>query len=196
MTLTLWRWAPTPALPVRRRRRAGVSGQVQCDTAAACRQQGAGTEGQHYGRREKVVFTTIGNRLRIAGTPIERGFDTSSIWYCEAFTRRAKHHSTCASGDQVEYWTGLRPATPSNLPIIEAVKLKNLYLNTGHGTAWAGLKGLARRATLADIIAGDAPEVDYAFINAPARKISASAATSPTPGGTLSCPFVLSSWLL
>lgn len=128
---------------------------------------------------KKVVFTTIGDRLRIAGTAELNGFDTSlNTVRCEALTRRAKHHfPDLCEWDQVEYWTGLRPATPSNLPIIGQSKLKNLYLNTGHGTlGWTEGPGSAR--ALADIIAGDAPEVDYAFINAPARKISASAATS------------------
>ena len=128
---------------------------------------------------KKVVFTTIGERLRIAGTAELNGFDTSlNTVRCEALTRRAKHHfPDLCEWDKVEYWTGLRPATPSNLPIIGQSKLKNLYLNTGHGTlGWTEGPGSAR--ALADIIAGEVPEVDYAFINAPARKIAASAATS------------------
>ena len=128
---------------------------------------------------KKVVFTTIGERLRIAGTAELNGFDTSlNTVRCEALTRRAKHHfPDLCEWDKVEYWTGLRPATPSNLPIIGQSKLKNLYLNTGHGTlGWTEGPGSAR--ALADIIAGEVPEVDYAFMNAPARKIAASAATS------------------
>lgn len=127
---------------------------------------------------KKVVFTTIGERLRIAGTAELNGFDTSlNTVRCEALTRRAKHHfPDLCEWDKVEYWTGLRPATPSNLPIIGQSKLKNLYLNTGHGTlGWTEGPGSAR--ALADIIAGEVPEVDYAFMNAPARKIAASAAT-------------------
>lgn len=126
----------------------------------------------------KIVFTTIGDRLRIAGTAELNGFDTSlNTVRCEALTRRAKHHfpDLCA-WDAVEYWTGLRPATPSNLPIIGQSNVKNLYLNTGHGTlGWTEGPGSAR--ALADIIAGEVPEVDYAFLNAPARKIAVSAAT-------------------
>ena len=128
---------------------------------------------------KKVVFTTIGERLRVAGTAELNGFDTSlNTVRCEALTRRAKHHfPDLCEWDKVEYWTGLRPATPSNLPIIGQSKLKNLYLNTGHGTlGWTEGPGSAR--ALADIIAGEVPEVDYAFMNAPARKIAASAATS------------------
>ena len=116
---------------------------------------------------KKVVFTTIGSRLRIAGTAELNGFDTSlNTVRCEALTRRAKHHfPDLCEWDKVEYWTGLRPATPSNLPIIGQSKLANLYLNTGHGTlGWTEGPGSAR--ALADIIAGERPEVDYAFLSA------------------------------
>jgi len=116
---------------------------------------------------KKVVFTTIGDRLRIAGTAELNGFDTAlNTVRCEALTRRAKHHfPDLCEWDKVEYWTGLRPATPSNLPIIGQSKLKNLYLNTGHGTlGWTEGPGSAR--ALADIIAGEQPEVDYAFLAA------------------------------
>ncbi len=113
----------------------------------------------------KIVFTTIGQRLRIAGTAELNGFDTTlNPVRCEALTRRAKHHfPDLCDWATVDYWTGLRPATPSNLPIIGQSKLRNLYLNTGHGTlGWTEGPGSAR--ALADIIAGQKPEVDYAFL--------------------------------
>jgi len=115
----------------------------------------------------KIVFTTIGNRLRIAGTAELNGFDTTlNPIRCAALTKRAKHHfPDLCDWDAVQYWTGLRPATPSNLPIIGQSKLKNLYLNTGHGTlGWTEGAGSAR--ALADIIAGQKPEVDYEFLGA------------------------------
>ena len=115
----------------------------------------------------KIVFTTIGNRLRIAGTAELNGFDTTlNPVRCAALTKRAKHHfPDLCDWEAVEYWTGLRPATPSNLPIIGQSKLKNLYLNTGHGTlGWTEGAGSAR--ALVDIIAGVKPEVDYEFLGA------------------------------
>jgi D-amino-acid dehydrogenase len=70
----------------------------------------------------------------------------------------------------------LRPATPSNLPIIGQTKVKNLYVNTGHGTlGWTEGPGSAK--ALADIIAGEVPEVDYAFLNAPVRRMGVSSAS-------------------
>jgi D-amino-acid dehydrogenase len=113
----------------------------------------------------KIVFTTIGNRLRIAGTAELNGFDTTlNPVRCAALTKRAQHHfPELCDWKAVTYWTGLRPATPSNLPIIGQSKLKNLYLNTGHGTlGWTEGPGSAR--ALADIIAGAKPEVDYEFL--------------------------------
>ena len=115
----------------------------------------------------KIVFTTIGDRLRIAGTAELNGFDTTlNPVRCAALTRRAQHHfPDLCDWKAVKYWTGLRPATPSNLPIIGQSKLKNLYLNTGHGTlGWTEGPGSAR--ALADIIAGVKPEVDYEFLPA------------------------------
>jgi D-amino-acid dehydrogenase len=115
----------------------------------------------------KIVFTTIGDRLRIAGTAELNGFDTTlNPVRCASLTKRAKHHfPDLCDWEAVQYWTGLRPATPSNLPIIGQSKLKNLYLNTGHGTlGWTEGPGSAR--ALADIIAGEKPEVDYEFLSA------------------------------
>ena len=115
----------------------------------------------------KIVFTTIGDRLRIAGTAELNGFDTTlNPVRCAALTKRAKHHfPDLCDWEAVNYWTGLRPATPSNLPIIGQSKLKNLYLNTGHGTlGWTEGPGSAR--ALVDIMAGVKPEVDYEFLGA------------------------------
>ena len=68
------------------------------------------------------------------------------------------------SGDttQAQFWTGLRPATPSNVPLIGATKLPNLFLNTGHGTlGWTHACGSGK--SIARIVSGLAPEVDFAF---------------------------------
>lgn len=113
----------------------------------------------------KLVFSRLGNRLRIAGTAEMNGYGMGlNQVRCEALTTRTRqifpHLRTV--GDPV-YWTGLRPATPSNVPIIGASRLKNLYLNTGHGTlGWTMSCGSSR--ALADIVSGQRPEVDFPFI--------------------------------
>ena len=113
----------------------------------------------------KLVFSRLGNRLRIAGTAEMNGYGMGlNQVRCEAITTRTHeifpHLRT--EGDPV-YWTGLRPATPSNVPIVGASRLKNLFLNTGHGTlGWTMSCGSSR--ALADIISGQRPAVDFPFI--------------------------------
>ena len=60
---------------------------------------------------------------------------------------------------------GLRPATPSNLPIIGRSRLLNLWFNTGHGSlGWTLACGSA--ASLAAMMSGDRPEPRFPFAGA------------------------------
>ena len=64
--------------------------------------------------------------------------------------------------DAVTPWTGLRPSTPSNVPLVGRTRYPNLFLNTGHGTlGWTMACGSGR--ALADVVAGRPPQVDFAF---------------------------------
>ena len=64
--------------------------------------------------------------------------------------------------DSAQFWTGLRPATPSNVPLVGATRYRNLFLDTGHGTlGWTMACGSGR--ALADIIGGREPQVEFAF---------------------------------
>jgi D-amino-acid dehydrogenase len=84
----------------------------------------------------KIVFSRLGDRIRIAGTAELSGYGPElNPKRCEALTRRAEEiFPGVLDVAKVEYWTGLRPATPSNVPYIGRSKLGNLWLNTGHGT--------------------------------------------------------------
>ena len=63
----------------------------------------------------------------------------------------------------VENWAGLRPATPNNVPLVGRGPLRNLYLNTGHGTlGWTLACGSGR--ALADLVSGRRPEVSFDFL--------------------------------
>ncbi len=112
----------------------------------------------------KLVFSRLGDRLRIAGTAELNGYDRDlNRVRCEAIVRRVEELFPGA-GDtaSAQFWTGLRPATPSNIPIIGRSKLPNLYLNTGHGTlGWTHACGSGK--SIARIVSGLAPEVDFAF---------------------------------
>jgi len=112
----------------------------------------------------KLVFSRLGDRLRIAGTAELNGYDRDlNRVRCEAIVRRVEALFPGA-GDtsQAQFWTGLRPATPSNVPIIGRSKVGNLFLNTGHGTlGWTHACGSGK--SIARIVSGLKPEVNFAF---------------------------------
>ncbi|MDD5296046.1 MAG: D-amino acid dehydrogenase [Rhodocyclaceae bacterium] len=117
----------------------------------------------------RIVMSRLGNRLRIAGTAELAGFDRSiNPARCQAILRQARELFPDAIPPDVkaEYWAGLRPATPSNVPIIGKSRYENLFFNTGHGTlGWTLSCGSA--SALADIVDGRRPEVDFPFCGLP-----------------------------
>lgn len=112
----------------------------------------------------KLVFSRFGERLRIAGTAELTGYNTElNEVRCRAILRRTLELFPGA-GDpaRAQFWAGLRPATPSNVPYIGATRYPNLFLNTGHGTlGWTHSCGSGR--ALADIVSGRKPEIDFDF---------------------------------
>ena len=112
----------------------------------------------------KLVFSRLGDRLRIAGTAELNGYDRDlNRVRCEAIVRRVEElFPGAGDSSRAQFWTGLRPATPSNVPIIGRSKLPNLFLNTGHGTlGWTHACGSGK--SIARIVSGLAPEIDFAF---------------------------------
>jgi D-amino-acid dehydrogenase len=116
----------------------------------------------------KLVFSRLtgpnSDRLRIAGTAELNGYDRDlNRVRCEAIVRRVEQlFPGAGDATKASFWTGLRPATPSNVPIIGKSKLPNLFLNTGHGTlGWTHACGSGK--SIARIISGLAPEVDFTF---------------------------------
>jgi D-amino-acid dehydrogenase len=113
----------------------------------------------------KLVFSRLGDRLRIAGTAELNGYDRDlNRVRCEAIIKRVEQlFPGAGDSTQAQFWTGLRPATPSNVPIIGRSKLPNLYLNTGHGTlGWTHACGSGK--SIARIVSGLKPEVNFAFV--------------------------------
>lgn len=113
---------------------------------------------------QKLVYSRLGDRLRVAGTAELAGYDRSiNAVRCGAILARTREIFPGIPVDaQVEYWAGLRPATPSNIPVIGKTRFGNLFLNTGHGTlGWTLACGSAR--ALAEIVSGRDPGVDFAF---------------------------------
>ena len=97
---------------------------------------------------------------------------------CAAITRRVQQlFPKGIIANSVQYWTGLRPMTPSNVPLIGRAhhgqvrhgsvntnaSFDNLWLNTGHGTlGWTHACGSAKALSL--LIQGETPQVDFDFI--------------------------------
>jgi D-amino-acid dehydrogenase len=115
----------------------------------------------------KLVFSRLGSRLRIAGTAELNGWNTELNGVrCRALVERtfALFPDAAVRGSE-RFWTGLRPATPSNRPLIGRTRYRNLLLDTGHGTlGWTLACGSGR--ALADIVAGRTPEPDFGFLGA------------------------------
>jgi D-amino-acid dehydrogenase len=112
----------------------------------------------------KIVISRLGARLRAAGTAELAGYDTSiNEVRCAAIARRVRELlPQLGAATTLERWSGLRPATPNNVPIIGGSPLRRLYLNTGHGTlGWTLACGSA--AALADLVSGRRPEAEFAF---------------------------------
>ncbi len=113
----------------------------------------------------KLVFSRLGNRLRVAGTAEFSGYDLAlNPVRCQALiTRTRQLFPRLEFVGEPQFWCGLRPATPSNVPYIGRTRYGNLWLNTGHGTlGWTMACGSG--AALAALIDGKRPEPDFPFL--------------------------------
>ena len=85
----------------------------------------------------KVVFARIGSRLRIAGMAELAGYDTQiAPKQIESLKASAQAlFPQCSAFAELNPWAGLRPATPTALPMIgkHAKGPKNMLFNVGHG---------------------------------------------------------------
>lgn len=112
----------------------------------------------------KIFCSRLGSRLRVAGTAEWAGYDTRvTATRCDALIARARQLFPDAGAfESAQRWTGLRPTTPSNLPLIGATRYANLFLNTGHGPlGWTLACGSGQ--VVADLIGGGRSEVDFPF---------------------------------
>lgn len=115
--------------------------------------------------RNKMVLSRMGDRLRMAGSVELSGYSRSlNTGRCEALTRLAQElFPDALDFERVSYWSGLRPATPSNVPLVGRTRIPNLYLNTGHG-ALGWTMGVGSGRALADILSGRRTEPEFPFL--------------------------------
>ena len=102
----------------------------------------------------KIAITRFDRRIRVGGMAVVSGFDLSLDPRRRATLEKVVGDLYPKGGDlaRAEFWTGLRPATPDGTPVVGATGLRNLFLNTGHGTlGWTMACGSGRY--LADVIA-------------------------------------------
>jgi len=109
----------------------------------------------------KIVTSRLGNRLRVAGTAEFNGFNLDlTPSRCLPLSQRiGELFPDLRPAGEIEYWCGLRPSTPSNVPYVGRSRYHNLWLNCGHGTlGWTMACGSG--AALADLISGRDPGVE------------------------------------
>ena len=69
---------------------------------------------------------------------------------------------TEAEGGNPRFWTGLRPATPTNIPYIGRTRVGRLWVNAGHGTlGWT--HGAGSGKAMAELISGERPQMAFGF---------------------------------
>ncbi len=109
---------------------------------------------------KKMVFTRLGDRLRVAGTAEMAGWNLSMTeirWKIQV-QRARELFPDCGDFENAEPWAGLRAVTPDSVPIVGKTPYSNLWLNTGHGTlGWTMACGCGH--VLADLISGKTPEI-------------------------------------
>lgn len=108
----------------------------------------------------KVAITRFDDRIRVGGMAEIVGYNTKLLPARRETLEKVVGDLFPQGGDitQASFWTGLRPMTPDGTPIVGRTPLKNLFLNTGHGTlGWTMACGSGQ--LLSDIISGRTPAI-------------------------------------
>jgi D-amino-acid dehydrogenase len=137
----------------------------------------------------KVAMSRLGDELRVAGTIEISGYDATlqsqlAQDRCRMLAARIEKvlPGVCDTrlpeeGGSPQFWTGLRPATPTNIPFIGRTRVQGLWVNAGHGTlGWT--HGAGSGKAMAELISGRTPRMNFRFygFDAPARGYEGEAA--------------------
>jgi D-amino-acid dehydrogenase len=109
----------------------------------------------------KIAITRFDQRIRVGGMAEMVGFNKQLDPRRRATLEMVVNDLFPGGGDtsQASFWSGLRPMTPDGTPIVGSTPLRNLYLNTGHGTlGWTMSCGSGK--LIADLISGRKPAID------------------------------------
>jgi D-amino-acid dehydrogenase len=109
---------------------------------------------------KKVVYAPLGGALRVAGfAEIDGGHDELRPERIAALAKMLADTfpGACAPEDlapeRIKPWSGLRPMTPTSLPVIGRTRVANLLVNAGQGALGFTLAAGSARL-LADVVAG------------------------------------------
>lgn len=111
--------------------------------------------------RHVALVPVGGDRLRVAGSAEVTGYDlTPDPARIRAIAAPAAAlfpgFAACVADPRAVAWAGLRPVTPSGMPLTGRTRIDGLWVNTGHGhTGWTLGCGSGRR--LAAMVAGRLP---------------------------------------
>jgi D-amino-acid dehydrogenase len=123
---------------------------------------------------KKIAITRLGQQIRVAGTIEVGGYDLTldsplARTRCHMLARRVEEvwpgmcdTRTAEAGGTPQFWAGLRPATPTNIPLIGPTKVQGLWVNAGHGTlGWT--HGAGSGKALAQAMDGHQPAMTFAM---------------------------------
>ena len=111
-----------------------------------------------------IVFTPLGNRLRMVSTAEFAGYDNSIDkkrieMMLESLNKILPRVFSKVNKDNILPWTGHRPMSCDGKPFIGESKIKGLYVNCGQGPlGWTLAMGSAN--LIADIITRKKPAID------------------------------------
>jgi D-amino-acid dehydrogenase len=122
----------------------------------------------------KIAMSRLGDELRVAGTIELAGYDLSldtpvARARCRMLAERIEQvlpgvcdTRSAEEGGNPRFWTGLRPATPTNIPYIGRTRVGRLWVNAGHGTlGWT--HGAGSGKAMAQLISGQRPDLAFNF---------------------------------
>jgi D-amino-acid dehydrogenase len=108
-----------------------------------------------------LAYCPFEKRLRVTATAEIAGYDNShKPEDFRVMTERMKKlFPQGLDWANATHWAGLRPMTPTALPIVDRSPVANLWINTGHGhMGWTMSNGSAR--ILADLVGQRRPAID------------------------------------
>ena len=109
-----------------------------------------------------IAYSRLGDRIRVACTAEFAGWDRTHTPadFKTVLKTINELFPNAADYEGAERWAGLRPMTPSSVPVIGRTRnYSNLLLNTGHGhVGWTMSCGSGKVVT--DLLLGRTPEMD------------------------------------